>query len=364
MFSNLVQMKTLLMVVTAAVGTVGGGVLATNYAGTITNKSYATFLLSLDPATITIGQSTNGTSTLTVMSVNGYTGTVALTLYYPGTKFSSTVSPASVTVPANGQAHSTVTVAAPSAPGTYSLIVIGTAVSHGKTSYSTSMLTVQVMSSQDFTISSSLAIINNSMGSTNTTVITVASLNGYTGNVSLTVTAPFGYITVTGSQNMLALESGTFEASSTLTINTSLMTALGTYTIIVTATDGVRTHTATILLNVLDPVPVEQLVGAGYQFVNGTDLHMSLQNIGNVSLTLQSYTVQDTSGDGWTMNNWAGPTINQTTTATATILIGSSCPTCNYSGITGLFFQFQVGHTYTVTLTTARGTQFSFTVTR
>jgi hypothetical protein len=364
MFANVLQLKTLLMVVTAAIGTVGGGVIAANYAGTITNKPYATFLLSLNPATITVGQSTTGSSTLTVMSVNGYTGNVALTMYYPGVKFSSSVSPASVTVPANGQALSTVTVAAPSASGTYSLILIGKAVSHGKTSYSTSMLTVQVVSSQDFAISASPATVNNYMGSTNTTTITVSSLNGYAGNVSLTVTAPFGYVTVTGGQNMLALGSGVVEASSTLTISTSLLTALGTYSITVTGTDGVRTHTSVILLTVLDPVPVEKLVSTGYHFVNGTDLQLNLENTGNVSVTLQSYTVQDTSGDSWTMNNWAGPIITQATTSTATILIGFNCQTCNYSGLTGQFFQFQSGHTYTVSVMTARSNQFSFVVTR
>jgi len=49
---------------------------------------------------------------------------------------------------------------------------------------------------------------------------------------------------------------------------------------------------------------------------------------------------------------------------TAIILIGANCPGCVYGGIPGLFFQFTVGQSWTVTVTTIRNSQFSFTVTR
>jgi len=358
MFGNLVHMKALLMVLTAAAGTVAGGTMVGSYLG----KNSASFLVTLNPSSMTMAQMTTSTSTVTVMSVNGYSGTVVLSLYYPGQKLTSSLSRTSLTLTANSQAQSTLSLTAPNSTGTYTIVVIGVSTSHGRTSYSTSMLQVQVTSKQDFAISTSNPVITNLMGSSNTTTIKVASLNGYTGKINLTVTAPFGYITVTGGQNTLSLTSGG-TATTTLTITTSLNTALGSYSLVVTGTDGSRKHTATITLNVLDPVPVEQLVMTGYHFVNGTMLLLNLENTGNASLTLQSYTVQDGTGDAWTMNNLNGPVIGQATSSTATILIGSSCPTCIFGGIAGLFFQYQTGHTYHVILTTTRGNQFTFTVT-
>lgn len=359
MFGNLVHLKGLLMVLTAAAGTIAGGTMVGSFLG---SKTSASFLVTLNPSTITVEQLATSASTVTVTSVDGYSGTVGLSLYYPGQKVTSSLSPTSLTISANGQAHSTLSITAPNATGTYTIVVIGLSTSHGKTVYSTGMLQVQVTSKQDFSITASNPVITNYMGSSNTTTISVSSLNGYTGNVSLTVTSPFGYITVTGGQNTLALTSGG-TATSVLTISTSSSTALGSYTLVVTGTDGSHAHKTTITLNVLDPVPVENLVMTSYHFVNGTDLVLNLQNTGNVSIRLQSYTVQDGSGDAWTMNNLGGPTIAQGTSGTATILIGSSCPTCIYSGITGFFFQYQTGHTYTVVLSTTRSNQFTFTVT-
>jgi hypothetical protein len=262
-------------------------------------------------------------------------------------------------------AKSALTVTAPNILGNYTIVVLGVTSAHGKTSYASSMLTVQVISSQDFTITSSPSSITNLVGSTNTTTITVTSINGYNGNVSLTATTPFGYISVTGAQSPLMLSPGA-TASSTLSISTSSSTALGTYSISVTGTAGSRSHTTTVILNVVDPVPVvvESLMMTSHVFNNGTSLTLNLQNIGNGSITLESYIVQDSSGDAWSLMNWAGPTFAAGTVESANILIGSSCPSCIYTGITGLFFQFQAGQTYTVTVTTVRNHQFSFTVTR
>ena len=359
MFGNLVHLKGLLMVLTAAAGTVAGGTMVGSYLG---SKASASFLVTLNPSTMTIEQMASSTSTVTVLSVDGYSGTVGLSLYYPGQKVTSSLSPISLTLSANGKAQSTLSITAPNATGTFTIVVIGLSTSHGKTTYSTGMLQVQVTSKQDFAISASIPVINNYMGSSNTTTIIASSLNGYTGNVSLTVTSPFGYITVTGGHNMLSLASGG-TATSILTISTSASTALGSYALVVTGTDGSHTHKTTITLNVLDPVPVEKLIMTSYHFVNGTVLVLNLANTGNVSTILQSYTVQDGTGDAWTMNSPVGPTIAQGSSGTVAILIGSSCPTCIYSGITGLFFQYTTGHTYNVVLSTTRNNQFTFTVT-
>jgi hypothetical protein len=365
LFSNLVHLKALLMVLTAAVGTVAGGTVLSSYVNG--GKAGLSFLLTVNPSTLSIEQGASFTSTVSIMSVNGFSGTVSLSLFFTGSKLPASLSPASVSVPTNGTGKSTLTVTATSSIGNYNVVVIGIATSHGKTNYASADLTVQVVSNQDFTITSSPSNIVNIFGTSNTTTIMVTSLNGYTGTVGLTFTAPFGYITVTGSQNPLTLPSGG-TASSTLTITTSLSTKLGTYNITVTGTGGSRTHSTVISLTVVDPISpppvIESLKLTGYQFINGTSLSLILQNTGNSSVTLQSYVVRDSSGNSWSLSNFAGPTIIPNAFGTAIILIGANCPGCVYGGIPGLFFQFSVGQSYTVTVTTTRNNQFPFTVTR
>jgi hypothetical protein len=290
-----------------------------------------------------------------------------LSVFFTGSKLPASLNPTSVSVPANGTAKSTLTVNATSNVGNYNVVVIGIATSHGRTNYASADLAVQVVSNQDFTITSSPSKIVNIFGSSNTTTITVSSLNGYAGTVGLTFTAPFGYITVTGSQNPLTLSSGG-TASSTLTIATSLSTKLGTYNITITGTAGSRVHSTIISLTVVDPIVpppvIETLKLNTYQFINGTSLSLVLQNTGNTSVTIQSYMVRDSSGNTWSLSNFAGPVMIPNGFGTAIILIGANCLSCVYGGIPGSFFQFTVGQPYTVTLTTTRNSQLPFTVTR
>ena len=360
-YNNLLHLKTLLMVVTAATGTVAGGVVANSMA----TKDPGSFLLMLNPSSMWLAVGSSSTSTITVTAFNGFSGTVTLSLLYPGTTFTSSISPTSVTLTTNGVATATLSITAPNTIGSYSVVVIGVTSVHGKTTYSSSMFTLNVVSSQDFKITSSPSNITTTNGATNTTTITVTSVNGYNGNVSLTVTAPFGYISVTGGQDPLRIVSGG-AASSTLDITTSSNTAQGNYTIIVTGTDGSLSHSTTIMLQVVDPIPpaviIESLTLNGYHFNNSTSLTLFLQNTGNGTITLQSYVIRDSSGDAWSLTNWSGPVIDMSMSGSANILIGSSCPSCIYTGITGLFFQFQSGQTYTVTVTTSRNNQFTFTV--
>ncbi len=362
-YSSIIHLKTLLMVLTAAGGTVTGGVLANSYVNSA-NRDPGSFLITLNPSTMWTVQGASSTSTITITSINGFSGTVTLSLYFPGTTFTASISPTSVSLASNSMAESTLSVTAPDTTGTYTVVVIGVASTHGKTSYSSSMLTVQVVSSQDFTITSMPTSITTTTGATNTTTITVTSINGYTGNVSLAVTAPFGYISVTGGQNPLMIVPGG-AASSTLEITTSTNTAEGNYSIVITGSDGSRSHSTTILLKVVDPIPViiESLFLNSYHFNNSASLTLYLQNTGNGTITLQSYVIRDSSGNAWSLTSWTGPSIEVNGVGSANILIGSSCPGCIYSGITGLFLQFQQGQTYTVTVTTARDNQFTFTVT-
>ena len=365
LFSNLVHLKGLLMVLTAAVGTVAGGTMLSSYVNG--GKAGPSFLLTTNPSTMSLEQGASLSSTVSVISVRGFSGTVSLSIFFTGSTLTASLSPTSVNVPANGTARSilTVTATTTNSIGNHNMVVIGIATSHGKTTYTSSELSVQVVSNKDFTITSSSSSITNIFGSSNTTTITVRSMNGYSGTVGLTFTAPFGYITLTGNQNPLTLASGG-TASSTLTMTTSLITNLGTYNITVTGTSGSKTHSTVISLTVVDPVapPPESLVLSSHQFVNGTSLSLILQNTGSTLVTLQSYVIRDSSGDTWSLSSLAGPGIAPNGFGTVIILIGANCPGCVYGGIPGLFQQFTIGQSYTVTVTTTTNNSFPFTVTR
>ena len=328
------------------------------------SSTKATFFLTVDPSSQTIAQGASAHSTVIILSVNGFAGTVALSLFFPGVKLPAVMSPSNVTVPANGTARATLTIT-PSTNtqiGNYTIAVMGIGSSQGKTRYSSSIVTVRVVTDQDFTIASSPSTIVNVVGSSSTANILLSSLNGYSGTVSLSVTIPFGYITATGGQNSVSLSAGG-TATSALQIITSGATSLGTYNITVTGTSGSHIHTTTITMTVVSSnLVVELLKMSAYKFNSSTNVTLSLGNSGTSSVTLQSYSVMDTSGNTWTLSNWAGPTISQGTTVPANMLIGTSCGNCIYTGIVGLFTGFTPGHSYIVTVTTARNNQFSFTV--
>src|SRR5205809_6741970 len=150
-----------------------------------------------------------------------------------------------------------------------------------------------------------------------------------------------------GSENPLIFSAdGT--GSSALNITSSLSTTLGTYNITVTGTAGSRTHSTVISLTVVDPIApppvIESLKLTVYQFINGTSISLVLHNTGTTSVTIHSYVVRDSSGNTWSLSNFAGPVMTPSVFATAIILIGANCPACVYRGIPALFSQFTIVH--------------------
>src|SRR5213592_538678 len=93
-YTSLIHLKTLLMVLTAAGGTVTGGVLANSYVNSA-NRDPGSFLITLNPSTMWTVQGASSTSTITITSINSFSGTVTLSLYFPGTTFTASISPTS-----------------------------------------------------------------------------------------------------------------------------------------------------------------------------------------------------------------------------------------------------------------------------
>ncbi len=358
-----IPLRPLLMILTAATAAyaVSGALLPIiGYA----QRYNGSFIVTVDPSSVAMNNGTYCTSTITLISVDGYAGTVALSTTYtyevlPTSFFANTVD-----IPAGGTATTTLTVAAPAnvEPGQYGIVITGTRIGHGKSLTSSALLLVEVTSMADFSIRAEPSQIDNQAGSSSYSQVLLTSHNGFNGTVGLTATIPFGFIGVTGGQDHVFLPVGGI-ASTTLQITTTQATLPGTYIIKVTGTSGSLAHSATITILVGLP-SAESLRLTSYSFGTATSLTLNLENTGAAQIVLKSYRASDSMGNTWVNPNWAGPALAPGETASADILIWTDCSSCYYTGIFGLFTEFVPGRTYTVVLTMESGNEFTFTVTR
>ena len=102
----------------------------------------------------------------------------------------------------------------------------------------------------DFTISASPTTLTFAKSSQGTSTISLTSVNGFTGTVSLSVTvAPSRHApSASLSPPSVSLSGGT--GSSTLTVSASKHTAVGTYTVTITGTSGTISHTVTVTVTI------------------------------------------------------------------------------------------------------------------
>jgi hypothetical protein len=106
----------------------------------------------------------------------------------------------------------------------------------------------------DFSMGAAPVSLTIKIGSSNTSTITLTSLNGLSGNVTLSASMTCSglcvvYPTASLSPSTINLPANG-KGTSTLTITTTLQTSPGTYTITVTAKIGTITHTVTVTVTV------------------------------------------------------------------------------------------------------------------
>ena len=107
----------------------------------------------------------------------------------------------------------------------------------------------------DFGISAAPSLLTIHLGSSGTSTITLTSLNGFSGTISLSSSISCSSICIiypTANLNPTSVTvaaGGT--ASSTLTVSTTTLTTPGTYTVTITATSGSTTHTVTVTVQVV-----------------------------------------------------------------------------------------------------------------
>ena len=193
------------------------------------------FSVSANPTSLSLTQATQGTSTITVTSLNGFTSAVGLTVSGCPTNATCTLN----TTPVTPTATATLTLNAGTASaGSYPITITGTS---GSLTHSTTV--TLIVPTPDFSLSASPTSRTVKRGASTTYAITASSLNSFNGSVNFSVsglpskvTASFSPLSVTGS------------GATTMTIVTSSTSTKGSKTLTVKGTSGSLSHTVPVTL--------------------------------------------------------------------------------------------------------------------
>jgi hypothetical protein len=206
------------------------------------------FAISPSPTPVTVNCSLPGPTSIplcpqstliAVSSINGFAGSVTLTITNPSAGLTATLVKTTLNL-ATGFDSTTLTLSA-SAVGTYTVTVTGTS---GLLSHTTAIITL-VVTTPDFIITATPASIDNlPLNQLGFFTINVTPTGGFNGIVSL---AP-PTVNASGLLTSLSPTSITMSGSSTLTVNG---TATGSYFVTVTGRSGTITHNANVTVTVV-----------------------------------------------------------------------------------------------------------------
>ena len=224
----------------------GAPVHSTTIALTVNPAAAPDFSISRNPTSLTITRGGSGTSTISITAINGFSGSVGLSVTGCPSATTCSFSPTSVT----GAGSSTFTVSTTSSTptgGPITLTVTGTGPGGAPVHSTTVALTVNAAQTGDFSISRNPRSLTLTRGASGTSTITVTALSGFSGTVGLTVAGcPSG---ATCSLQPTSVTTST-TASSTLTVSTNSGTSTGTFTLTTTGTSGSLTHRTRVTLTV------------------------------------------------------------------------------------------------------------------
>ncbi|MCX6659812.1 MAG: hypothetical protein NTX81_05485, partial [Candidatus Bathyarchaeota archaeon] len=189
------------------------------------------------------------TTTITVGSLGGFGSSVSLSMSGLPSGVTASFNPVSLSPPANGIVTSSLALSSTtSAPaGTYTAAL---SASSGNLTHTRS-LNLKVNPPRDFDILITPTFADIRRGAAASYTVTLNAKNGYIGGITLSVSGlPTGIKYTFGTYHNKTGLGGTLQ-NVTLVVSTNLLSALSItppYTLAVSATDGVLTHTATVTL--------------------------------------------------------------------------------------------------------------------
>jgi|GEM_PF-2007665 len=220
----------LVCVVAALCGCSGGG-----QASSAPPPVTPDFSIAISPGTLSINAGSSKTFSLQVSSVGSFSGTVAVSL--AGLPAGVSFSPATLSFAGAGTQTVTLTAAAGAAPVS-NVTVTATGVS-GSLSHAATF-TLSVLGPQSFTLAVSPATLSLPPGANQTVTVSSTAVNGFTGQISVTLSGlPAG---ITASITNFSLNAG----GSTTVILYASTTASGTSTVTFTGTSGSLSASASL----------------------------------------------------------------------------------------------------------------------
>src|SRR2546425_2258838 len=149
-----------------------------------------TFTMTATPSSLSFPTGSFETSNITIASQNGFTGTIGLSgESFPYQQVSVTLYPTVVNLPAYGVVHAVVNVSSTSTvtPYNYTIDVNGFGLGGSQTAFLSALVTPGPATVPDFRLSANPDLLSVAPGSVQTSTISVASLDGFVSEVSLTV---------------------------------------------------------------------------------------------------------------------------------------------------------------------------------
>jgi hypothetical protein len=255
------------------------------------------FTVATAPASASVAAGSTASFTVSVAALNGFAGDVSLTVAgLNATQATTTLTPSTI-AGGSGTATLSVATAASLAAGSYRLTISGASGATTRTAYAT----LQVSPPPDFAVAAAPSSASALPGGSVTYSANVSPLNGFAGNVALTLSG------LTASQATWSFSPGTLTGSgtSTLTIATAASITPANYALTITGTSGTTTRTAGVTLVVVPPpdftltaTPSSQSAVAGSTFNYTVSVAAKNGFTGNVALSLTGLTSAQAS---WTL---------------------------------------------------------------
>ena len=222
----------------------------TGSSGTLTHSTTTTtvvnapvvpdFTLGSSPGTQTVVQGAGTTYTGSVTAVNGFSGSVALSVSGLPTGATGTFGTSPVT--GSGTSTLTITTLSTTPTGTYTLTITGTS---GTLSHSATSTLVVSSPATTFTMTETPASRTIAQGKSTTYSATMTTKTGFSGAVTFSLTG-----LPTGATATFSPASRTSTGSTTLTVATTASSPVGTYHLTITGTNGSQSQSvaATLIL--------------------------------------------------------------------------------------------------------------------
>ncbi len=203
------------------------------------------FTMSASPASLSIQQGNQGTSTITTSVSGGFNSAISLSA--SGVPSGTTVSfnPDPIPAPGSGSSTMTITVGGSTPLGTYPITVTGSG--GGIQQNTTVTLTVTAQQQPNFTISASPASLSVQQGNQGTSTITTTISGGFNSAITLSASGVPSGTTVSFNPNPIPAPGS---GSSTMTITVGGSTPVGSYPITVTGNGGGIQQNTTVTLTV------------------------------------------------------------------------------------------------------------------